>query len=98
MAEASRLSVIATPAVRPPAHGLEHTAHHAGWANPLTLVPGAASDGRPECFVDRNGMLFANSQSSSKFCPATLLNDQRQAEQGGSATPLRWKGDAAQPV
>jgi hypothetical protein len=69
MAEASRLSVIATPVVRPPAHGLEHTARHAGWANPLTIVPGAASDGRPECFVDGNGMLFANAQSSSKFSP-----------------------------
>ena len=33
-----------------------------GWANPLTIVRGAASDGGLECFVDCNGMLFANAQ------------------------------------
>ena len=62
MAETNRLSVIATPDQRPPAHGFEGHPRHAGRTPPLAIIPSIpapANDGRLDHFIQRDGMLFA---------------------------------------
>jgi S-adenosylmethionine decarboxylase len=81
MAEPPRLSVIAIPGVRPPAHGFEHTPRHADRASPLAIVPGPANDSPLDHFVERDGMRFAGTHLIVDLWHATHLDDLRHVEQ-----------------
>ncbi|QRM35958.1 adenosylmethionine decarboxylase [Microvirga sp. VF16] len=84
MAETSRLSVIATPAMRPAAHGFEGRPRHADRTTPLAILPpnhAPANDGRLDHFIKRDGMLFAGTHVIVDLWHATNLDDLQIVEQ-----------------
>jgi S-adenosylmethionine decarboxylase len=89
MAETSRLSVIATPGVRPPAHGFEPMTRHADRASPLASVPGATDASRLDHFVERDGMRFAGTHLIVDLWHATNLDDLPHVEQALRAATER---------
>ena len=84
MAETNRLSVIANPDLRPPAHGFEGHARHADRATPLAILPtapAAANDGRLDHFIQRDGLLFAGTHLIVDLWHASNLDDLPLVEQ-----------------
>jgi S-adenosylmethionine decarboxylase len=84
MAGTNRLSVIATPNMRPPAHGFESRPRHADRATPPATLPPSrepANDGRLDHFIRRDGMLFAGTHLIVDLWHATDLDDLRVVEQ-----------------
>jgi S-adenosylmethionine decarboxylase len=79
MAETTRLSVIATPNLRPPAHGFENPVHHADRATRSSIVPAAANapadDSRLDHFVHRDGLLFAGTHLIVDLWHASNLDE-----------------------
>lgn len=78
MAETNRLSMIAKPGSRPPAHGFENPAHHADRTTRLSIAPAAKpciGDGRLDHFVRRDGMLFAGTHLIVDLWHASNLDD-----------------------
>lgn len=84
MAETNRLNVIATPDMRPPAHGFESRSRHADRTTPLVILPSnpaSARDGRLDHFIKRDGMLFAGTHLIVDLWHATNLDDLPVVEQ-----------------
>lgn len=84
MAETNRLSVIATPDPRPPAHGFEGRPCHADRTAPLAIlpsIPAPANDGRLDHFIQRDGMLFAGTHLIVDLWHASNLDDLQLVEQ-----------------
>ena len=84
MAETNRLSVIATPDSRPPAHGFERRPRHADGTTPLAILPSIpvpANDGRLDHFIQRDGMLFAGTHLIVDLWHASNLDDLQLVEQ-----------------
>ncbi|MGO4572712.1 adenosylmethionine decarboxylase [Microvirga sp. 2TAF3] len=85
MAETNRLSVIATPDLRPPAHGFESRSRHADRTTPRAILPSTNAppdDGRLDHFVKRDGMLFAGTHLIVDLWHATNLDDLPVIEKG----------------
>ncbi|WP_262030116.1 adenosylmethionine decarboxylase [Microvirga sp. Mcv34] len=84
MPETNRLSVIATPDPRPPAHGFEGRPRHADRTAPLAIlpsIPAPANDGRLDHFIQRDGMLFAGTHLIVDLWHASNLDDLQLVEQ-----------------
>jgi S-adenosylmethionine decarboxylase len=81
MAETSRLSVIAAPGVRPPAHGFEHAMRRTDRTAPLAIVSDATDASRLDHFVERDGMRFAGTHLIVDLWHATNLDDLQLVEQ-----------------
>jgi S-adenosylmethionine decarboxylase len=84
MAGTNRLSVIAAPDMRPPAHGFESRPHHADRITPLATLPPnhePANDSRLDHFIRRDGMLFAGTHLIVDLWHATNLDDLPVVEQ-----------------
>jgi S-adenosylmethionine decarboxylase len=94
MAETSRLSVIATPEMRPAAHGFEQSKRRGDGARTLEVVPGGAVDGakadeRLDHFIERDGMRFAGSHLIVDLWHATNLDDLHLVEQALREATIR---------
>jgi S-adenosylmethionine decarboxylase len=84
MPETNRLSVIATPDLRPPAHGFEGRPRRADRTTPLAIVPAAnASDAvsRLDHFIQRDGLHFAGTHLIVDLWHATNLDDLQIVDQ-----------------
>ena len=84
MEKTSRLSVIATPDPRPPAHGFESRSRHADRISSLAILPsthGPAHDSRLDHFVQRDGLLFAGTHLIVDLWHASNLDDLPVVEQ-----------------
>jgi S-adenosylmethionine decarboxylase len=84
MAGTNRLSVIAAPDMRPPAHGFESSPRHADRTTPPAILPPnhePANDGRFDHFIRRDGMLFAGTHLIVDLWHATNLDDLPVVEQ-----------------
>jgi S-adenosylmethionine decarboxylase len=78
MAETNRLSVIATPDMRPLAHGFESRPRHDDQTTSLAILPSnhaPANDIRLDHFIKRDGMLFAGTHLIVDLWHATNLDD-----------------------
>ncbi|WP_262269300.1 adenosylmethionine decarboxylase [Microvirga yunnanensis] len=85
MEKTNRLTVIATPDLRPPAHGFEGRTCHAHRTTPLAIVPTAANapadDSRLDHFIQRDGLLFAGTHLIVDLWHASNLDDLPVVEQ-----------------
>jgi S-adenosylmethionine decarboxylase len=85
MENTNRLSVIASPDLRPPAHGFEGRTRHADRTTPLAIVPTAANasadDSRLDHFIQRDGLLFAGTHLIVDLWHASNLDDLPVVEQ-----------------
>jgi S-adenosylmethionine decarboxylase len=84
MEKTNRLSVIATPDLRPPAHGFESRSRHADRKTPLAILPSTyqvANDGRLDHFIQRDGLLFAGTHLIVDLWHASNLDDLPVVEQ-----------------
>lgn len=83
MVETNRLSVIAAPDMRPPAHGFEYRSRRADRAILLDKVPTAdtTADNRLDHFVKRDGLLFAGTHLIVDLWHATNLDDLQIVDQ-----------------
>jgi S-adenosylmethionine decarboxylase len=84
MEKTNRLNVIATPDLRPPAHGFESRSRHADRATPLAILPSThqvANDGRLDHFIQRDGLLFAGTHLIVDLWHASNLDDLPVVEQ-----------------
>jgi S-adenosylmethionine decarboxylase len=84
MEKTNRLSVIATPDLRPPAHGFESRSRHADRSTPLAILPSthhAVDDSRLDHFIQRDGLLFAGTQLIVDLWHASNLDDLPVVEQ-----------------
>jgi S-adenosylmethionine decarboxylase len=84
MEKTNRLNVIATPDLRPPAHGFESRSRHADRKTPLAILPSThqvANDGRLDHFIQRDGLLFAGTHLIVDLWHASNLDDLPVVEQ-----------------
>jgi S-adenosylmethionine decarboxylase len=84
MEKTNRLSVIATPDLRPPAHGFEGRSRHANRTPHLAILPSThqvADDGRLDHFIQRDGLLFAGTHLIVDLWHASNLDDLPVVEQ-----------------
>jgi S-adenosylmethionine decarboxylase len=84
MEKTNRLSVIATPDLRLPAHGFESRSRHADRKTPLAILPSThqvANDGRLDHFIQRDGLLFAGTHLIVDLWHASNLDDLPVVEQ-----------------
>jgi S-adenosylmethionine decarboxylase len=84
MAETTRVSAIATPDMRPPAHGFEGRPLRADRTIPLAVLPptGApANSGRLDHFIKRDGLVFAGTHLIVDLWHATNLDNLPIVEQ-----------------
>lgn len=78
MPETTRLSAIAAPDRRPPAHGFEKRPHHADRIRPLDLLSSNATpadDERLDHFISRDGIRYAGTHLIIDLWDATSLDD-----------------------
>jgi S-adenosylmethionine decarboxylase len=94
MEKINRLIVIASPDLRPPAHGFENHSRHPDRTTPLAIVPTAANapadDSRLDHFIQREGMVFAGTHLIVDLWHASNLDDLPAVEQA-----LRVAADCA---
>jgi S-adenosylmethionine decarboxylase len=85
MEKTNRLIVIASPDLRPPAHGFENHSRHPDRTTPLAIVPTAANapadDSRLDHFIQRDGMVFAGTHLIVDLWHASNLDDLLAVEQ-----------------
>lgn len=84
MAGTNRLSVIAAPDMRPPAHGFESRLRHADRTTPVATLPPShepANDSRLDHFIRRDGILFAGTHLIVDLWHTTNLDDLPVVEQ-----------------
>ncbi len=76
--------MIATPDLRPPAHGFESRSRHADRIRPLAILPlthGPADGSRLDHFIQRDGLRFAGTHLIVDLWHASNLDDLPVVEQ-----------------